>query len=120
THDLAGVAECEAVLHLAALVHRPEITDPSAYRRSNVEGTRRLLDAAPNARRFVFSSTVGVYARDHDLHADESTPVAPRTPYGASKLEAETLVRERGGLVLRFPLVYGPGDRGRMAALIRA
>ena len=123
--DLAAAcAGCEAVLHLAALVHRPEITDPAEYRRINVEGTRRLLEAAAAAgvpaARFVLSSTVGVYPRDHDLHADEDTPCAPRTPYGASKLEAEGLVRERGGVVLRFPLLYGPGDRGRMAMLIRA
>ena len=123
--DLAGLcAGCDAVVHLAALVHRPDLSDPAEYLRVNVEGTRRMLEAARAAgiapARFVFSSTVGVYPRDHGLHADETTPCAPRTPYGVSKLEAERRVLEHGGVVLRFPLLYGSGDRGRMAALIGA
>jgi nucleoside-diphosphate-sugar epimerase len=68
----------------------------------------------------VFASTVAVYGRDFDLHADESTPVAPRTPYARSKLAGEAAVRERHGVVLRLPLTYGPGDRGNMAQLIGA
>jgi nucleoside-diphosphate-sugar epimerase len=124
-NDLAPVCRgCDAVVHLAALVHRPDVTDPAAYERANVEGTARLLAASRAAGlpegRFVLSSTVGVYGRDHDLDADESTPVDPRTPYAVSKLRAEEKVRDRGGVVLRFPVVYGPGDRGNVAQLVRA
>lgn len=125
TEDLDTlVVDCDAVIHLAALVHRPDVTDPTMYRRINVEITEALADAASAAAvvptRFIFSSTVGVYGRDHDLHADESSIVAPATPYAASKLDAERAVLKRGGVVLRFPVVYGAGDRGNVAQLIRA
>jgi nucleoside-diphosphate-sugar epimerase len=115
---------CDAVVHLAALVHHPEVRDPAAYMLANATVTANLHDAAIAAGlrrgRFVFASTVAVYGRDYDLHADETTPVAPLTPYGRSKLAGEAAVRERNGVVLRLPITYGPGDRGNMAQLIRA
>ena len=118
------VLGCDAVVHLAALVHHPEVHDPAAYRLANATVTEKLHDAAIAAGvrpgRFVFSSTVAVYGRDFDLHADESTPVAPRSPYAISKLEGEQAVIERRGIVLRLPITYGPGDRGNMAHMIRA
>jgi nucleoside-diphosphate-sugar epimerase len=126
THDdlLPLALGCDAVVHLAALVHHPEVRDPAAYTLANVTVTANLHDAAIAAGlergRFVFASTVAVYGRDFDFHADETTPVAPRTPYGRSKLAGEAAVRERHGVVLRLPITYGPGDRGNMAQLIRA
>src|ERR1035438_7724971 len=53
-------------------------------------------------------------------------PPAPRSPYGLSKLEAERLVLETGlrsGMhvcVLRLPLVYGPGLKGNLRAMLDA
>jgi nucleoside-diphosphate-sugar epimerase len=124
TEPGALLAGCDAVVHLAALVHRPEITDPDAYRRDNVVLTQAFLAGARRAGvapgRFVLSSTVSVYGRDHDLAADERTPVAPRTPYAASKLEAEQAVLAAGGVVMRFPVAYGPGDRGNVGHLVQA
>jgi nucleoside-diphosphate-sugar epimerase len=130
TADLSGadagglLAGCDAVAHLAALVHRPDVRDPASYRHANFELTRALLDGARGAGitpgRFVFSSTVGVYGRDHDLAADEDTVVDPRTPYARSKHDAERIVLDAGGVVMRFPVAYGPGDRGNVAQLVRA
>lgn len=125
TADLRPVvADCQAVVHAAALVHRPEVRDAAAYRQQNVQATLRLLDAANSAgiapQQFVFISSTAVYGRDHNFHGDETTPCQPNTPYGQSKLDAERLVLERGGVVLRLPLMYGPGDRGNMARLIHA
>jgi len=121
---LALTLGCDAVVHLAALVHHPEVHDLAAYTLANTTVTTNLHDAAIagglRRGRFVFASTVAVYGKDFDLHADETTPVAPRTPYGRSKLAAEQMVRERHGIVLRLPITYGPGDRGNMAQLIRA
>ena len=63
-HGLLPLASgCDAVVHLAALVHRPEIRDSTHYREINTELTARLIDAALSAGvprgRFAFSSTVG-------------------------------------------------------------
>jgi uncharacterized protein len=74
----------------------------TSYAKVNVEGTRRLLDAARDAgtslRRFVFVSTIGaIDRRPSDSCAgalDENSPAAPTSDYGRSKLAAEKLVRE--------------------------
>lgn len=132
------VRHCEAVVHLAARAHRGEPTDPVAraeFTRINVEGSARLLDAALAAgvRRFVLLSSSKVYgetgARDEagePLAFTARTPLAPVGPYGETKLQAETLwLREsaRAGAsltILRPPLIYGPGQKGNLLALMRA
>jgi nucleoside-diphosphate-sugar epimerase len=120
TEALSGI---DAVIHLAARVHHMDNpADPSlvigAYRRVNVEGTRRLAEsaAAAGVRRMVFVSTIkAVTENSGDVPVTEATPPAPETPYGISKLEGERAlaqVGERTGLetvILRPPLVYGPG-----------
>lgn len=126
---LAGV---DAVIHLAARVHvmRDAALDPlAAYRETNTFGTLRLAEAAARAgvRRFVFLSSIKVNG--------ESTPVdrpfveadapAPIDGYGISKAEAEQgLLRlaQCGSLepvVLRPPLVYGPGVGANFLRLLR-
>jgi UDP-glucose 4-epimerase len=82
----------------------------------NVEGTRTLLEASVGAgvRDFVLASTVKAVGERNEAPWTEETRPAPVDAYGATKLEAETLVREhagRSGLhapILRLPLVYGP------------
>ncbi len=103
--------ECDCVVHLAALV------DYNAPRKNvfavNVNGTKRVLDAAKRAgaKRFVFASSTSVYRSPCYLPVDEKHPVAPANAYGQSKAEAEKLVRASGipYVILRFALVYGPG-----------
>lgn len=120
-----------AVVHLAGRAHvfRETATDPAAaYRTANVVATMRLAHAAvrAGARRFVFASTVKV-------NGETSAPGRPFHPYDApspsdayalSKLEAE---RELAGIcagtalapvMLRLPLVYGPGAAGNFLALL--
>ncbi len=113
--DLAQIEkacrECDCVVHLAALV------DYNAPRKNvfavNVEGTRRVLEAAKRAgaKRFVFASSTSVYRSPRYLPIDEKHPMAPTNAYGQSKAEAERLVRASGlpYVILRFALVYGPG-----------
>jgi uncharacterized protein YbjT (DUF2867 family) len=88
----------EAVIHIAGLISG----DKAAFRQVNVEGTRRLIDAARQAgvRRFVHVSSLA--AREPELSA-----------YGASKAESENVVRESGldWTIVRPPAVFGPGDR---------
>ncbi|MBL4847117.1 MAG: NAD-dependent epimerase/dehydratase family protein [Planctomycetes bacterium] len=116
--------DCEGLIHLAALVHAPGTESWGDYRAANVGVTRRLLEGWKRTggvpRRFVFASTVAVYGSEVDLQADEATKCAPRTMYARSKFEAEKVVLDAGGTVVRFPVVYGPGDRGNVALLIDA
>jgi nucleoside-diphosphate-sugar epimerase len=116
---------CDAVFHLAAMVHVQGYVPDSAFRRINVDGTRAVVSAARAAQvpAFVFFSTVAVYPESEEVF-DESSPVAPSTSYGATKLAAEALVLQGRDVmrvtILRLPVVYGPRDRGNMRRLIEA
>lgn len=122
-------ADCDVVFHLAGKVHSvPGPKEEQEFYRVNTEGTRNLLEAARQnkVKRVVFYSTVGVYGTDADFHGDEHSPCRPVSVYAKSKYLAEQLVLNsfRGGgpegIVLRFPVVYGPLDRGNVANLIKA
>jgi nucleoside-diphosphate-sugar epimerase len=125
-----GFPGAEAVVHLAARNHVLKETsqDPlAAYRRVNVEGTRNVAQAASDAgaRLFVHLSSVKAMGEESDSLLDEESPCVPKTPYGISKLESEDAVRvvsERSGInavLLRLPMVYGPGNKGNLPRMIR-
>ncbi len=121
----------DAVAHLAARVHvmRETAKDSiAAFRRTNVEGALRLAEAAAltGVRRFVFLSSVkalGDASPDDPL--TEASAAKPQDPYGVSKWETEVglvrLAKEMGLeiVILRPPLVYGPGVKGNFRSLIR-
>lgn len=131
--DWANVFDgIDVVVHAAARVHvmAEEVADSlAAYRQVNVEGTRRLAERAAGAgvRRFVFLSSVKVNgeqtAPDSPFRADD--PAAPEDAYGQSKWEAEQAlmdVSERTGMevvIIRPPLVYGPGVKGNFASMMK-
>lgn len=107
------------VVHLAALVHdRSRRIDEATIRRANTDATRRLLEYTSGAP-FIFVSTMSVYPAGAGGWLDEESLVGPSNVYGTSKLEAERAVLAHGGVVLRFPICYGPGDRGNMSRLIK-
>ncbi|MBA3344995.1 MAG: NAD-dependent epimerase/dehydratase family protein [Gemmatimonadales bacterium] len=119
-----------AVVHLAARVHvmADRSADPlTEYRRTNVEGTRILLEEslAAGVRKLVLLSSVKAVGEATAVAWNEETPPAPTDPYGISKLEAERLVHELtahsalAACVLRLPLVYGPGVRANMLRLFQ-
>ena len=125
-----GLSGAEAVVHLAARNHVLKETsrDPlAAYRRVNVEGTRNVAQAASlaGARLFVHLSSVKAMGEESDSLLDEESPCVPKTPYGISKLESEDAVRvaaEKCGMsavLLRLPMVYGPGNKGNLPRMIR-
>lgn len=127
---LGGVS---CVVHTAARVHvvRADRLDPlQEYRRVNVQGTLCLARqaAAAGVRRFVFISSIkvnGEYTAPGRPFTAEDEP-APQDAYGISKWEAEqglrALARDTGMelVVVRPPLVYGPGVKANFAALMRA
>lgn len=105
---LNGVcAGVETVFHLAS--YGGPDSDRSAdvaHWQVTVEGTRALLAQAQQAgvRRFVFVSSARVMGEGGATQIDESSPVAPVSPYGCAKLEAEKLVLDAGRVRLDVPL----------------
>lgn len=94
------VERCDAVLHLAAESHVDRsIIDSTPFIDTNVRGTQILLDACRNAggKRFVYVSTDEVYGSlpldRPDLLFTEESPLAPNSPYAASKTAGDLLVR---------------------------
>jgi UDP-glucose 4-epimerase len=134
TANLAGVAAgCQIVVHTAARVHVMGDSGPSAlaeYRRVNVEGTLNLAREAARSgvRRFIFLSSIKVNGESTAAGARfrETDDANPQDPYSVSKWEAEAGLRElcaRAGMeyvVVRPPLVYGPGVRANFLALATA
>ncbi len=120
-----------SVVHLAARVHvmKESSGNPlQEFRRVNVVGTKSLARAAAEAgvRRFVFVSTIKVNGDStfgEPFHVD--MPPAPQDAYAISKWEAEEALRSfaaESGLevvIVRPPLVYGPGVRGNFLRLMR-
>ena len=120
------------VIHLAARVHVMNDTATNsleAYRRVNVQGTLNLARqaAAIGVRRFLFLSSIKVNGEatqpSHPFAADEAP--APLDDYGISKMEAEQGLREiavETGMevvIIRPPLVYGPGVKANFASMMR-
>ena len=125
TATLDGV---ESIVHLAGRAHvtRRERHPLPEFRRVNAAGTERLARQAEAAgvRRFVLVSSVKAAADTTPEHALTETDTAdPRSPYGISKLEAERALfdaaRRMEPVVLRPPLVYGPGVKANFRALLR-
>jgi UDP-glucose 4-epimerase len=108
----------DVVFHLAAQIDvRGSVADPAFDAIVNVTGTVNVLDGArkAGARRVVLASTGGaLYGDAADVPSPEDTPIAPLSPYGASKAAAESylsLYARLYGLstvALRLANVYGP------------
>ena len=122
----ASLPPCGLVVHLAA-EHRDDVTPVSLYHDVNVTGTQNLLDAMDRAgiTRILFTSTVAVYGLGRD-NPDESAAPAPFNPYGATKLQAEELIRawqardpNRCAVVLRPSVVFGENNRGNVYNLLK-
>jgi len=121
---------CETVVHLAGQAHALDDDHISEqdYQSVNVDGTKHLLDGAVagGVQRFIFASSVKVFGEITAGCVDEKEPPAPQSPYARSKWMAEQLVAsyaERGclaALSLRFPLVYGPTQKGNLYRMIAA
>ncbi|MGE0351070.1 UDP-glucose 4-epimerase family protein [Hydrogenophaga sp.] len=124
---------CDTVVHTAARVHLLHDRVPdrlSAFRAVNVEGTLQLARHALQAgvRRLIFLSSVKVNGEgtqpNRAFHGND--PPTPLDPYGISKHEAEIGLREIATatgmqvVIVRPPLVYGPGVKANFAAMMRA
>jgi nucleoside-diphosphate-sugar epimerase len=121
---------CETIVHLAGQAHALDddhVSDQD-YQSVNVDGTKHLLAGAVagGVQRFIFASSVKVFGETTTGCVDEQEPPVPQSPYARSKWMAEQLVASyaKGGslatLSLRFPLVYGPTQKGNLYRMIAA
>ena len=127
----AAVNGVDTVLHLAGRAHilGREVSSDTSFLRVNVDATRSLAKAAAAAgvRRFVFLSSAKVMGDESgEVPFRESDTPHPVGPYAQSKLLAEQAALEVARatslsvVILRSPLVYGPGVRANFLALLRA
>lgn len=85
----------DAVMHFAGYIEMKESTEnPAKYFQNNVAYTNQLLDAMTkaNVKRFVFSSSAGVYGDPTRVPIPEDHPTKPTNPYGESKLMVEKML----------------------------
>jgi nucleoside-diphosphate-sugar epimerase len=128
----AALKNQQVVIHAAARAHimKDELPDPLAeYREINVEGTLNLARQSIEAgvKRFVYMSSIKVNGEQTllDLPFTAEDVPAPEDSYGISKREAEQGLRELASetgmevVIIRPPLVYGPGVKGNFASMIK-
>jgi len=126
----SAVDSVSEVVHLASRVHvmKESGGDVAAlYREANTLGTLRLAQqaAAAGVKRFVFVSSVKVNGEERDEAYSEDDQPAPIGPYAISKRDAEFGLWEiasRSGMevvVIRPPLVYGPGVKANFLSMMR-
>lgn len=112
-----AIEGCDLVFHLAAMVSVPRsFEQPRACLEVNLAGTQAVLEAAVAAgcSRLVFAASSSAYGMDANLPSVETDPVAPASPYAASKAAAEALVSawaacwDLDTVALRFFNIFGP------------
>lgn len=120
----AHLAGSDAVVHLAALAHSRHVEE-ARLRAVNVDAALALgKAAAAEGVRMLQMSSVKVLGEETSLRPfDASSLPAPRGAYARAKASAEAGLRAVPGLsltLLRPPLVYGPGVKANLLALMRA
>ncbi|MER2535786.1 MAG: UDP-glucose 4-epimerase GalE [Rhizobiaceae bacterium] len=112
----------DAVIHFAGSIVVPEsVSDPLSYYENNTCKTRALIETAVKngVKHFIFSSTAAVYGAGGMEPVPEDARLAPESPYGASKLMSEWMLRDAaaahglGYTILRYFNVAGADPRGR-------
>src|SRR4051794_28843677 len=133
-HDPDSIAPhlrgADAVVHAAGLAHvfGASADDAVAFARANADSVAAVVLAAGRAAvpHVILLSSVSVYGGSEARGVDESFACTPVGPYAESKLAGERraadLTRDQGTSLttLRLATVYGEGDRGNVARLMRA
>src|SRR4029077_12043483 len=89
--------DVDAIIHFAASTVVPEsVAQPLAYYRNNTVNSRALIETAikGGVKHFIFSSTAAVYGNPERTPVAEDAPPMPMSPYGASKLMTERMLRD--------------------------
>lgn len=128
----SALMDVAVIVHAAARVHvmTDQTTDPlSEFRRVNVDGTLNLARqaAAQGVRRFIYISSIKVNGEFTDVGQSFSPEgvTGPVDPYAISKFEAEEGLKQLSAetgmevVIIRPPLVYGPGVKANFLAMMR-
>jgi UDP-glucose 4-epimerase len=116
------MSDVDVVIHLAAIVdHETCLRNPALAQEVNVKGTQVLLEEARrgDVQRFVYASSAAVYGHAVELPIREDSVLAPISPYGVSKAQAEQRCLEYAqtygmrAICLRFFNVFGPRQTAR-------
>jgi UDP-glucose 4-epimerase len=114
--------EIGAIMHFAGSIIVPEsVSDPLKYYRNNTVNAEALLECAVSngVRHFVFSSSAAVYGIPESVPVAEDAITRPVSPYGASKLMTELMLRDVAAAhsfnfcALRYFNVAGADPGGR-------
>lgn len=121
---MRAVAGCRYIFHQAALGSVPaSVKDPVRYHQVNATGTLNVLEAARAAgvRRVMFAASSSAYGDSEVLPKVETMPPLPISPYAATKLSGESLIRAYArsygldGVSLRYFNIFGPRQNANSA-----
>ena len=123
----------DVVIHMAARAHITMEDVPESlveYQEVNVEGSKNLAlqASAAGVKRFIYLSSIKVLGETTTSQSPftESSMVSPVGAYACSKLQAEDVLRDISAetgmelVIIRPPLVYGPGVKGNFLKLVKA
>lgn len=130
---LEKLKEADAIVHSAGLAHQFGEIEKEEFQKTNVTGTRNILELAVSlkVRHFILIGSTAVYGKQKSLTKngeaiDENAICRPQTFYAESKLEAERAALEVCGrnninlTIFRLAPVIGEGNAGNVARLVEA
>ena len=120
--------QVRSVMHFAGSIIVPEsVRDPAKYYRNNTVASFGLIETCSDAGvgEFIFSSTAAVYGSPVSIPVSEDALSNPMSPYGASKLMTESMLRDISGVtgmkyaILRYFNVAGADPAGRSGQMTK-
>ena len=128
--DIPHFEHGSSVVHLAGRAHilKETASDPVAeFTRGNVDYTVSVAQKALECKvsKYIYLSSLSVFGRFRGGIIPDDAPPRPDDPYGESKYSAERELQslfanqETRCIILRLPMVYGPGNKGNMLPLLK-